>query len=542
MKKLTVLALSFVSALAANSQTLESAVKKTENERYAAAETEFKQLAANEPANAKNFFYFGENYFAHSELDKANEQYTKGLQVDPASALNMVGQGKVMWAKGDTAAGRTMFNQALTITKNKDPEVMRQIAKALVYSDKKDLAGAVALLKKANDRDGKNIEGHLIFGDALLLLTPTDAGPALQEYNTALSIDPKSAMTIVRKGQIYQRSRNYELANQNYIEAQAADPNYAPAYRINGELNLLFNQSKKAAENFNKYLQLNNDPEARYRYATALFVGKNYCEVIPQVTQTEAEGFSNFYTKRMLAYSTYECNNAGAKSTDEYNKSLTQFDDFFKVVPKDQVLAEDYATKGKVLMALGNDSLAILAFEQGLTIDTSNTTQVYDQLAEIYNKQKNYDKVIETYNRKAAGDITKLNANENYEYGLAHYFGTKDYVQADSAFSRLTRLSPDYGPGFLWKARAEYRLQDPKDPATKWMAAPNYERFLSSLSEEDKANPKYKAIVIESYKYLGDYYVNGPSKDMAKAKMYWSQVLQLDPADKQAKAVMPTLH
>lgn len=534
MKKFTVLALSFVAVLTANTQTLESAVKKTDNERYAAAEAEFTQLVANEPTNAKNFFYFGENYFAHKELDKANEQYTKGLQADPSSALNMVGQGKVMWAKGDTAAGRTMFKQALTITKNKDPEVMRQIAKALVYSDKKDLAGAVALLKKANERDGKNIEAHLIFGDALLMLTPKDAGPALQEYNTALAIDPKSAQTIVRKGQIYQRSKNYELANQNYLDAEAADPNYAPAYRVHGELNLLFNQSKKAAENFNKYLQLNNDPEARYRYATALFIGKNYCEVIPQITQTEAEGFSNFYTKRMLAYSTYECNNASAKTPEEYNKALAQFDTFFSVVPKENVLADDYATKGKVLMALGNDSLAILAFEQGLTIDTNNTTQVYSQLAQIYEKQKNYTKVVETYNRKAAGDITKLDAAENLSYGTAYYIGLKDYVQADSAFSRLTRQSPTYAIGYMWKARAEYKLDDPKN--MKWLSAADYEQFLDTLTEAEKTNPAYKGIIMEACKYLGDYYVNGPAKDIAKAKVYWTWVEQLDPADKQAKA------
>ena len=76
---------------------------------------------------------------------------------------------------------------------------------------------------------------------------------------------------------------NYDLANEKYKEAQGIDSTYAPAYRENAELNMMFNQSKKAIENWKKYLSLNNTLESRYRYATALFNGKQYCEAIPEI-------------------------------------------------------------------------------------------------------------------------------------------------------------------------------------------------------------------------------------------------------------------
>jgi hypothetical protein len=43
-------------------------------------------------------------------------------------------------------------------------------------------------------------------------------------------------------------------------------------------------------------------------------------------------------------------------------------------------------------------------------------------------------------------------------------------------------------------------------------------------------------MIIESAKYLGDFYVTSKSKDLAKAKINWQIVKDLDPADKQAKA------
>ncbi len=534
MKQLTVLALALLAVPFAKAQTLEEAIKKTENERYEAADADFKQLIAKEPANSKLYFYYGENFFEHEELEKAHEQWQKGLSVDPECMLNTVGAGKYLWYKGDTTAGRQLFNKALSETKNKNAEVMRQIAEVLVNAPKRDLRGAIALMDKAIKLDGKNVESHLIMGDALQYLTPADGSPAIKSYNTALSIDPKSAKALVKTAQLYQRAKNYELANQKYIDAQKADPTYAPAYRLNGELNLLFNQGKRAAENYTKYLELNNSTEARYRYASALFISKKYCEVLPEVTRVESEGFSNSFTKRMLFYSIYECNNAGAKTPEEYQKALAESDNFFKIATSEQVIGNDYATRGQILSAMGNDSLAILELERAIEKDPSNAGDLYTEIAKLYSKAKKYDKVIATYERKMAGDPTKLNASENYDLGRAHYFGSKNYVEADSAFARLTRQSPTWAIGFHWKARSSYQLDDQKAP--KWLAQPWYEQYLNLLTEEEKANPGYKTPTIEAAKYLGDYYVNSAAKDYTKAKEYWNIVLSLDPADKQAKA------
>jgi hypothetical protein len=45
-----------------------------------------------------------------------------------------------------------------------------------------------------------------------------------------------------------------------------------------------------------------------------------------------------------------------------------------------------------------------------------------------------------------------------------------------------------------------------------------------------------KANQIEASKYLGDYYLNSPEKNIPMAKEHWNRVRTLDPADAQAKA------
>ena len=132
-------------------------------------------------------------------------------------------------------------------------------------------------------------------GDALLQITPENSSPAIKNYNLALNLDPKSPKALVRTAKIYFAAKNPELANSKYEEAQALDPNYAPAYRENAELYMRYDKSTKAIENWKKYLALNNSIEARYRYATSLFQGKKYCDAIGELTSVQAGGFNNFY-------------------------------------------------------------------------------------------------------------------------------------------------------------------------------------------------------------------------------------------------------
>lgn len=528
MNTYKILGLALLMGTGAQAQTMKDAIQKTENERFAAAAGDFKNLIAAEPTNGCNYFYYGENFFGKDEIDSANMQWTKGVAAEPGNALNYVGLGKALWYKGDKAGAKVQFDKAMTMTKNKNAEVHRRIAEVYINAKEKNLDEAIRLLEVAIKLDSKNEENHLLMGDALLEKTPENGGPAIKSYNKALELNPTSPRGIVRTAKLYQRAQNFKLANEKYEEAQRIDPTYAPAYRENAELNMRFNQSAKAIENWKKYLELNNSTEARYRYASSLFLNKQYCEVIPELEDLQKKGFNNFFVQRMTAYSFVECNQDPEAAT----KGLLASDRFFKMVPADSVIALDYKYRGLLYSKSGNDSLAVLELERASAVDANNARELSGDIGRLYMKMKKYNGAIAAYEKKMDGKPGNLSAQEEFELGRAYYFGPQNFVLADSAFSRLTVLSPTYAPGFLWRARSNYKL-DPKNE--KWAAKVYYEQYLTLIKPEERALANNKSMVMEAAKYLGDYYVNSTSKDAVKAKEYWTIVRDLDPNDKQAK-------
>jgi len=533
MKTYKIIALSFIFGSTSFGQTLNEAIKKTENERFDLAGSDFRTLITKEPTRGDYYFYAGDNYCQHEDMDSANIMWKKGTEIDPVNALNYVGLGKYLWFNGDTTNAKININKALTSTKNKNAEIIRQIASIYIETPKfKKLDAAIALLDKAIKLDPKSAETYLILGDALQEKTPENGSAAIKNYNLALELNPKSPKAIVRTAKLYQRAKNYELANSKYKEAQVLDPTYAPAYRANAELNMKFDQSSKAIENWKKYLALNNSTDARYRYATSLFSGKKYCEAINELNTVQTNGFNNLYVERMLTYSYFECENN--EENANYTKGIETSEKFFQLAPADKILASDYKYKGFLLSKLGKDSLAIIELERACTIDSTKVPELLGEVGKLHMKNKKYIEAIEAYERKRNGEYSNLNVQELNELGRAYYSGTKDYAMADTCYAELISRSPTYAPAYLWRARSNYNQNSKNE---KWLAQSFYEKYLELLTPNELISVNNKSYVIEASKYLGDYYVNSKeNKDLVKAKTYWEIVRKTDPTDKQAAA------
>ena len=353
MNKLKLFVFAVSLGTAAQAQTLQDANKKTENERYDLARKEYQKLVQADPTSVENAFFFGNFYALIGEKDSAITLWKKAGSINVEDKLGMVSTSKALYFQGDTATAGQQFCDIIKKTKRKNPVVLHRIAETYATGPLKNLKLAEAYLRDVVRLDPKNLDAYVLLGDVLLAQSRSNATAATEQYNNALSIDPNSAKVIVRKAKIYQGVENYKLANEEYKKAQAADPNYAPAYRENAELNILFDQYAAAIESWEKYLKLNDTDEARYRYATSLFGGKQYCNTLPQIEQIEKNGFVNLYTKRMLYYSLYECNEAG--DSLKYVQALTESDNFLKIVPKDKIISTDYKYRGMIYDKLGQE-------------------------------------------------------------------------------------------------------------------------------------------------------------------------------------------
>jgi tetratricopeptide (TPR) repeat protein len=536
MKTKRILALALLMGSYSYGQTLENAIQKTEYERYDLAAKEFRTLITQEPTNPEIYFYYGENYLKNDNLDSANICWIKGNSIDPENNLLLVGIGKGQWLNGEKDKAKANFELALKESKSKDPEVLRRIAETYIVAENKELDLAIGLLELAIKYDPKNEENHLLMGDALLAKSPRNGSPAIACYNKALALNPKSSKGLVRTAKLYQSARNYELANSKYKDAQALNPTYAPAYRENAELYMMFDKADQAIENWKKYLELNNSTDARYRYATSLFQGKKYCEAITELKTVQKEGFNNFYVQRMNAYAYYECEGEGEDATENAKKGLEAMDNFFKIVPKDKIIAMDYSYKGKLYLKTGNDSLGIMNLEKAYEMDPENNGDNLSIIAKMYNDAKDYDNAILYYNKKLNGDINNLTSQEYYSLGKAYYFGPEDYQMADSTFTVLILKAETFGPAYIWKGRSQLKL----DTMNQYLAKGAYEGFINSLTPEQKESSAYKSMILEASRYLGDYFYSSENKDIEQAKIYWTMVQTLEPEDKQAATFFAT--
>jgi len=513
-------------------QSLKEAIYKTENERYAEALNDFKSLVKNEPANGDAYFYYGDCYFEKGEIDSAIMIWNKGYDMDKLTPMPFVGKFRVLWLKGDKVAAQIEFDRAMALTKKnkvKRAEVNRGIAEIYIESDNKNLDQALILLTEAIEKDATNEDNLLLQGDALYAKTPQDASLAIKSYNQVITINPKSPRGKVRIANIYQAAQNFEEANKIYKEAKALDSTFAPAYRESAELYMRFDKMKLAIQDWKKYLVLNNNVESRYRYANAMYASKQYCEVITEVLYLNEKNIRNYFTERMLAGSYLGCQDykGGAQL------GLDASDRFFKIVPQDKVTFLDYKTRGELLMKLGQDSLAIVSMEIAANMNDAAAKELTLEIAKSYYKMKKYDKAIEMYLKRQA--LVELTLAEVYNLGQCYYAGPKNFIEADTLFGKVAAMSPTYAPAYLWRARSNYQM-DLKNEL--WLAKSHYAKVLEVVVGEDRKKDSNKKMVIESARYLGNYYASSKEKDKAKVLEYFQIVYDIDPNDTQAKQIL----
>ncbi|HEX7414573.1 MAG TPA: tetratricopeptide repeat protein [Bacteroidia bacterium] len=517
-------------------QTLPDAITKTENERFDLAAADFRQLITKDPSKGDNYFYFGENYFKNGFLDSALLMYKKGAEVQPTNGINFVGIGKVMFAQGKDADANTNLFKAKTLGA-KSATILIELAEAYITAPgtSKKPDEAITLLDNALKLEPKNAEAHILKGDALEILHPTEGGMAIKEYEDAQKLNPKSPKAVLRQGKLFLRARNYQLALDKYKEAEKIDPTFAPAYIEKAELYHMANQNNNAVDAAKKYLDLNgNSIYARTRYASFLFINKQYADVIKEAEDILLKDKSDPYLYRLLGYSYFELGNK--TDTAAYNKGLNDITIFFQKTEGKSFnyLAEDYKYKGWLLAKTGKDSLAVNELQKAVDLDPTKNCDLYSEIGKIWVKAKKYDKAIAAYEKKPSCGKS-LAAQDYLDLGRAYFFlaankqkEKKDaesvdlFVKADTCFSKITQDKKDWPVGYFWKAKAGVQL-DLKNE--KWLAKPDYEKALELVKPEDRAANKTN--VIEACSYLGYYYVK-MMKDNEKAKPYWTIVKELD--------------
>lgn len=529
MKKVLSLALLFMAAWhwKAHAQTIADGLRYLDNEQYIKAGNTFKSLAASAPT-ASNYFYLG-NYYLNLErmdtargiyADSAKAMFEKGIVADPKFNLNYVGLGQYEVFKDRPAQGKLLIDKAVQASKGKDAELLYRAAEAYVLYPANDALEANRLLDMALKVNSKNPDYYILKGDAFML--KNDGSNAGTLYDKAKSIAPNSAKGFIKYGNILIRAKSYQVALESYLKGMASDSLYAPGYRQLGELYYKAGKFENAVQAYSKYIRLTDQrPENQFRYGAFLFLAKKYDEAIT-VLNSLPSTYQNDYRYRLLAYCQAEKQMAA--------EGIGNMELFMSKIDSSKYLPSDYEYYGKLLIESGKDTTKGLWITSKAIDKDSSKTKVLIDLAKRFFDGKRYLRAAEVYDVLAKKG--KIGPTEMYVQGQAYFFG-KEYVKADTMFTRLIAAQPASFMANLFKARCIiYQKSDPE--YTKGLAKPYYEKFTMLVTGENVE--KYKKQLSEAYAYLGTYY--GRRKDIPQAEAAFKKSLEYDPNNKTAKEAM----
>lgn len=522
MKRSLIISFLALQGVIASAQSLKEAIRLNENEQQEAAAAMYEQLIIKEPNNGNLYYYYGENWLDAENPEKAAQAFARGLEKDPTNPINLIGQGELKLQSGDLAGGKSLIDQAVKASANKNAVILMEAGEALMhYPKSQDLMSAQTYLDQALKLDGKNPEVYNLQGDLYSELN--NGSLAANNYNKALDLDKTQVKALLHKGQLYKRSTNFDGAITEFENAIKIDPNFAPAYREMGEAYFKKKELEKAKENYRKYLDLSkNNTAARLRYAFFLHESDDNKGAQTELNNITRVDSSSVGMMRIMAYVAYENN--------LLDTALRTIRKVFELTATDTTrrIGRDFAYFGKTLAKTGNDSLGTEYLRRAIAIDPRNG-ELYDDLGKMATKSKKYDVAVQAYRDKIA-NMAKITSADYFSLGRALY-SAKNFVDADSIFTKVTTLSPNWPNGYLYLGRTNSQLDS---TYASLKAVPAYSKYIELVNADSANSAKYSKELIESYSYIAVANLRKKDKDIKTSLEYWNKVLAIDPKQQQA--------
>lgn len=510
-------------------QTVEQGKKFLYYERYKSAQETFEKVLAANPNNIDAVYWLGMT-LAHRRDAKdtvgATTLFQKMLQTNGSAPMLLVGMGHMELMQGKTTDARQRFETAISLTKQKDINVLNAVGYANEDTKAGDANYGIEKLNLATQiKNFSSAQTYIYLGDCHRKLV--DGGNAVTNYQKALTIDPKLAEAKYKIGLIYLTQNNREYFIPAFDDAISMDPAYAPAYRI---LFIYWSSRdvNKAAVYLDKYAA-NSDPgpENDYLKTDLMYVSGKYAEA-----RTEAQKLINQMGDkvnprmyRMLAYTSDTLGDLPAAQ-----QAMTTF---FNKADTSLIIGADYLGMAKIMIKSPDSvtrSRAFQYFRLAVLRDTvpenreKDASDAMDAAKTQKNKVAAAEMAMLVYTTKKNPTQTDL-----YNFGFANY-SAGNFVTADSVFCGLYETKfPAEIYGYLWCAKSKLAQDD--SLSSKGLAAGPYEILYQKAKSLDSV--KYKSAILEACFFMAGY-SNNVKKDKKAAIQWLQRVLDADPGNETA--------
>ena len=529
MFRIRLVLLSLVLTTSVFSQNIEDGKKFIYYERYKSARDIFEKILQSKPNNAEASYWLSQSFIGLEDAARAREVLQSSMNVNPNDALLLAGMGELELMNNKKEVARNLFETALTVSKEKDLEVLHAIGRANVNAKEGDANYAIIQLQKATMlKKFNDASVHVTIGDAYRKLL--DGGNAVQAYQAALALNPQLIAAIYKEGLIYKTQKNKEIYLPAFEKSVSVDPQYGPAY-FSLYVHWYERDVAKAEEYLNKYISvIDADAQNDYYRIDLKYASRKFQEAIDGADALVAQLGTNIKPRiyRLKAYS--------YKSLSDFSNARAAADLFFSKASPADIVPKDYELYADILAAVPSSQKDAYAYyEKAIASDEdADDKAAYMQKAVDLAKSQKDKKAIAYWfglqyqTKKNPSNVDLFNVGKSYVDAGAEDFSY--YTKADSVFAVYAEKFPAQFTGYYWRARVNWSIDSSMQLG---LANPHFTKLIEvtmpMMATKDSITVK------NPLKFAHRYFIgyHNSRKENKLALEYCEKYLAIDPNDKE---------
>ncbi len=498
-------------ALAASADGYKDGIEYFKAGQYAnAKEILERNLNAAGTDKAMSYYYLGQIDLINGDRAAAKANFDKGIAANAECAYNYIGLGAIELLNGQKGDAEAQFKTAQKYDK-KDYEILVDIARAYYNADPVKYEKEIAKMLDEAHKKSKHTEPSIYILEGDMLFDAKDLGGAAGKYEQAITYEVDNPEGYVKYANAYM-GVNPQFGVQKLEELLAKQPTSALAQRELAEKYYETSQWTKAAQQYGKYIQNpNHFPEDKARYAVLLYANSEYQKSLDVANELLAVQPNDFVMNRIRVLDLAELKN--------YPEAISAAEKFFSLTPKDKEKFSpiDYTTYAACLAGDGQDSLAIIQYQNAVNLDQSRADN-WKLLSTAYYTAKKFPE---------AADAFQQSIEHNPDASLQDYYTASGRWQMAAGTTEdddQRRAAAQKGLDDINKVIAEAASEDPdflrrkailqfllNDKAVNEDVRDTYQQIITLLDADpanaDPANAKNKLkLYQEAYLYIGNFY------------------------------------
>jgi len=370
----------------------------------------------------------------------------------------------------------------------------------MVEYETKNWNGAVEWFTKSLDQLDEPISAlnqiyiYLFRGSSYSSLKDFDQ--AIADYDKAIELDPKLAISYKKRGMAYANKGDYDRAIAEYTKAITLKPDDAGAYNCRGVAFSSKGDYEQAIIEYNKAIEI--DPELALAYGNRGVVhsDKNdYEQAIVDYNKAiklDSES-ATFYNNRGFAF--YKQGN--------HEQAITDYDKAIGIDPESAIV---YSNRGVTYSKLGNYERAMADFAKAIELNPESV-HVYSNRSSAFYEQGNYEQAMADCSKTIELDPGFALAYNNC--GLA-YSGQGAHERAISDYDKAIELDPELAVAY-------------NNRGTAYSYHGDYEQAIVDFTKAIELDPELAVAYNNrgtAYSYHGDY---------ERAIADYDKAIELDP-------------